>query len=479
LFKQLLLEVMTPLGDQFYKSGDETRSDFVALVKKATSMDPDLTLKILLLSRKAKYKAPALLGAHFLPSAHRKALLSQFPIDMLYKFLELHRTQGFTLGSKKKRSVAEVLETKPIEWNALQALKKRKKMRAVLKVTHPRPPNDQYRKLWGWALRRVRPPIGVELIDKAHEVKQLARRREFDEAARLAAKCKLPFTLIASLVPEDVLARHLELYDTMTAFDKGMFGRLVVSWFEDGLDRIAREAAIDYALRAIDALVSEEEKVRYLKILANRLAKEALEDAFAKLVRGKKGALVLDFSCSMSSYFSMNKLYALAFSRLLDIDKVVAFPETTPMWMSVDEVLALTTSACGGTPLYEAVRMALEENPDFLIVVTDEQENASDIDYVPSGKPIVVINPTTYRAHYMQSAMVLPGRPSGLIEALRFVSITEEDEDRLMRIVEVEGGESIRFVSAYQDPERPVLVDEEECDDEYDEDSDLVDSPFA
>lgn len=442
---------MTTLGDEYYVTKEERRAEFFELVKRVAP-DQEFVGDVLLTSRKAKYKMPSVIGSHFLMKPKRDELLLTFPIGMLHQYIELRRSAPTTLGSGKKESVARALEVHDAKWNAIQAIKARKKMAKVLKVTHPRPPTEEHNSVWRFALRRrIDVEHAPELLRTAITVRRLASERAYCRAVEAAIEGDLPLSTLTSVIPlerlRECVADPKELLKIASPFDVAMYARYLISVGvprQTVVSEIVRRAPLDYALRALEALGELSEETLFM--LAKRGVEEALKEA-AAFVKAAKGrvAMVLDFSCSMERYFALNVLYALIMSKLSDSENFIVIDRSRAIRADLEGVLRTYTDGdCGSTPLYDAIRKAFNAyKPELLVVVTDEQENASESSHIPGDATIVTINPVSYKTHYVRSTLILPGRPSALKEAVKYFGILRSEQGELEEIVAKEA-EAVR-----------------------------------
>ncbi len=405
-------------------------------------------------------KDPPLVAAHALPGwAYAASTLELYPVSKLRLWLHMARKQGeigvrLGYGERKRRAVSEALARHEPRWHELQAAKSPRPFRELLRMAHPRPPSREVEEIWGYVVGRREPP--TEMLRLAED---LARGRVSGvEALARALDTGAPWELVRSRVglggvPETMLREAA--VKLMTPWDLAMQARSLADRLgEDEVISIVRARAsqgrgvpASAAARAALGLAGRylrlaEEMAEVARRGAARLWGELERRGLAVPMEGTR--YLVDVSDSMRG----GPIKAAARILLaLGVDEVYVFNDCIGVrrveLRGLDDYLRLAEMPSCGTPLYDSIAWMAErvvEKGEVLVVLTDEQENAStlgvdDLSGVLRGVEAIIVNPAPYSADYvpkqpLANVVGLPGSsPDAVIAGAVILGLTRAQSE--------------------------------------------------
>lgn len=397
-----MLTIPTRKNNFFYMSLGEYTNYLVASIKEAIeSLGVEKVAEIATAIReRAEVKDTPLITAEFLPrNEAAKILKLGYPVGKLLLYANIAREKklNVTWGRAKKKAIEMAMNENGFYWNELQAIKYRGIMKKLLRLVHPKPYSKEIADIWGWVVKKNKPP--TERIEAYKKVVRLAQEGKREEAVRLAIEYYLPWEVVRSRVGKlDQLPPSLVLKAAKTIMSGNDIALQARSLIERGVPEDAvisfvkwKSMSWDAASRAAIGLL-EKGRVRLARAFAKKsvVPKRAVIDALFDW-EPKRVILLLDASGSMSGTNRINAGKLLL--NFYDIaDKIYAFESNWPgnaLYLRelskhenpLETVEEYFEFIGGGTPLYDAIIRVVNDEKlgeeDLLIVVTDEQENAS------------------------------------------------------------------------------------------------------
>jgi hypothetical protein len=330
-------------------------------------------------------KDPPLVASEILPLKDGvEEVLSTYPINKILLYAELGRRYKaeWRWGHRKKSAIGSVLASKPVEWHEFQAIKYRTAYRDLLRMVHPRPPDEAVEKIWGWVLGKRESP--TEKIKSYEEMRKLAGKGDYEKALRLAIDAYLPWEVLRSRIKiREVSSGELlreAIAKLMTSNDVALQARTIASMAgTDFLMEIAKKRAfpLNATARAAIGLEGEAGEVFFEKAKMER-------GEFEKLLpeRPERIVSLVDTSGSMRGPRIQSAARILMPFRSI-VEKFYEFNEVVGQieLRTLQDFRNLTRLPRDGTKLYDSIIMVSEAErlteDDLLFVVTDEQENFS------------------------------------------------------------------------------------------------------
>jgi len=387
----------------FYQTIPEYVDRMIAAMRDlAESKGWESVHRINMVARKvALIKDAPLISAEFYPDKRMVAeMLSEYPVNKILLYAEIARKRRLAVswGYSKKSAIERVLQSKPLRWHEHQAVKYRRHFRELLQMVHPKPPSRELEEVWGWVVGRR--PAPTPYIAAYEQVVKLASSGRYTDAVDIAISANLPWEVVRSRIG------HLEAV-TPEALETA--ARRIMS----SIDVVMQYATLERVLgesKALDILASKIGWVPtpYVSRFAVNMAKlgrdtaaevaleelrrrgpRALEDfgsmtGMAREMGGKTVALV-DVSGSMSGQAIERAAMVLAGIAPV-VRQVYVFNDLGVRPFSIDDrgaewIRRLISLPSGGTPLLDSIEKVVREAMEpgeTLIVLTDEQENASE-----------------------------------------------------------------------------------------------------
>ena len=396
-----MLTIPTRKADFFYMNLREYTDYLVASIKEAIeSLGVEKVAEIATAIReRAEVKDTPLIAAEFLPrSEAAKILKLGYPVGKLLLYANIAREKKLNVawGRAKKKAIEIAMNENGLYWNELQAIKYRGTMKKLLRLVHPKPYNKEIADIWGWVVERNKPP--TERIEAYEKVVKLAQEGKREEAVRLAVEYYLPWEVVRSRVGKlDQLPPSLVLRAAKTIMSGNDVALQAWSLVQRGVPEDEVISLVEWKSMSWDAAsraavgLFDRGRDRLALAFAKKsiVPKRAVIDALLNW-EPKRVVFLLDASGSMSGTNKVNAEKLLL--NFYDVvDKIYAFRSSWPNGLEFKEIVKHENPLetldeywrfiGGGTPLYDAmVRVVNDENlgeEDLLIVVTDEQENAS------------------------------------------------------------------------------------------------------
>jgi len=393
---KLLLAYPVTLRDYAYTSLGQLARTIVDVVEAAGMRAGWDTIEVVVrVSRTLGLsKDPPLLAAHKMPGWRRQAeLLATYPVSKMWLYLHLARKQreiGVPLGygARKRRAVNEALNMMPYEWHEYQAIRYRRKYRELLRMSHPKPVTPKLERLWGWLTGQRGPPTVRTVVADAI----LSGVLRGEKALAAAVKLGLPWEIVRSRIgrldridPELVEEAAAKL---MTSWDLAMQAKTIADLLgPEKVERIVWEKWLDMsaaaaARAAIGLYWTYEDLANLFAMIARERSRffwKILEDLGVKYTGV---TYLVDASASM-----MGPPITAAARILLSLgaDEAYIFNNCVgviPVRLDgLGDIIGLTNATRCGTPLYDAISRTLDNMDEggLLVVLTDEQENASQI----------------------------------------------------------------------------------------------------
>jgi len=391
-------------------------------------------------------KDPPLLMAELMPRGQATRVLFSYPPNLLLRYVELSRKARQIvggLGRRKRAAVSAVMQSWSAERQELYAIKYANDMKDLLRLVHPRPPNEEVSKIWRWITKGGEPPT-----PKIEAYIRMMQEQDLAKANAIALDARLPYEAVRrkGIHPEYAAELLIRLATPITAYM--MLGGLRP---EDAI-RVARAYAdkvpLSYGLHAVFGLWKQ--KKRELAIEVERLiaprASRAMEEVFP--FGGKRAVFLIDVSESMRGVIDV--ALEVAYS-LKDVAvEVWAFHDhdVIPVQLNslydVDEIKSMVS---GGTPLERAFEVGIGRAKTLnavLVAFTDEMGNVfQHSNIIRPDVPTVVFNPTPYPAeHVVKEQGLALGVPTSRLDitiaALRYIRLAElVQTERVVDVVEL------------------------------------------
>lgn len=299
------------------------------------------------------------------------------------------------LGRSLKRLAKEVIESCP----PFYLIKYRRKLLPIARWIHLKPVSIQSK----FIFRDYKKDPNVlrelteydELIRDYFELKRLVSEASKEDLLAFLRKTRLPFTIIKGILGSkindpDIYAaciHTMTVWETLLSLrqleDRGLLDiSTVYSLVKDKLlSSRLMELKIDLVelMQAYRAVKTE--KARELLRYAITSQIGALAEAIGPYIEDKKVAVVFDVSGSMAYCADWSLALALALSRVKTSGMVLvafaSYASTIPVPRDIDEAIELMSKieVGGMTALGLGLKVALEHDPDIVLVISDFEQN--------------------------------------------------------------------------------------------------------
>jgi len=378
-------------------------------------------------------KDPPLLVAELMPRRHAEQVLSTYPPNLLLRFAELSRkAREYVggLGRRKKGAIEAVMQSWRVEKQELYAIKYLSDMRDLLRLIHPRPPNEEASRIWRWVARGGEPPT-----PKIETYVRMMQEQDLAKANAIAIDAGLPYEAVRrkGIHPEYAAELLIRLATPITAYMS--LGSLN---YGDAI-RVAKAHAdkvpASYGLHAVFGLWKQGKRELALEVekLILPRASRAIEEVFP--FGGKRAVFLVDVSGSMSNVIDVALEVAYALKGLAaevwGFHESRVFPLQLNSLYDVEQIRGLVG---GGTPLERAFEVGIERAKALdaiLVAFTDEMGNVfARSNIVKPDVPTVVFNPAPYPAeHVVKEVGLTIGVPASRLDitiaALRYIRLAE------------------------------------------------------
>jgi len=378
-------------------------------------------------------KDPPLLMAELMPRGQATRVLFSYPPNLLLRYVELSRKARQIvggLGRRKKAAVSAVMQSWSAERQELYAIKYVNDMKDLLRLVHPRPPNEEVSKIWRWILKGGEPPT-----PKIEAYIRMMQEQDLAKANAIALDARLPYETVRrkGIHPEYAAELLIRLATPITAY------MMLRSLNYNDAIRVAKAHAdkvpLSYGLHAVFGLWKQGKRELAFEVekLIMPRASQAMMEVFP--FGGKKAVFLIDVSGSMASVIdtALEVAYSLkgiaAEVWAFHEDKV--FPVTLHDLYDVEQIKSLVG---GNTPLEKAFKVGVERAKALdavLLAFTDEMGNVfTGSNIIRPDVPTVVLNPTPYPSeHVIKEQGLSIGVPASRLDitmaALRYVRLAE------------------------------------------------------
>ena len=463
LFKlaKMVLAHPVSLEDLFYMSyNDYVVNILYYTLYAGSSVGWSSVMEVLKAARRIGLSKDApLIAAHALPGWRMAAeLLAEYPVTKMRLYLHMARKQSelkvrLGYGERKRKAVAEAIASKPLKWHEFQAIKYPRAFRDTLRMAHPKPPNSEVARIWGYVVNRNPPPTPrLEVYDMI-----IKGRLRGPEAVEAAIANDLPWEVLRSRVggldelDDSLIAEAARRI--MSGHDLAMQALTIARVLGDAratsiIEARATQGTVIPAYAAARAALGLYVKgFKRTAWLMARLASRSTERLWGLL---KSAGLswdriyyLVDVSGSMAGspikaaariLLAMDPREAYIFNDCINVSRI--------RLASLDDYIRLLREPGCGTPLYDSILYMLTEvlEPgNMLVVITDEQENVSTTSMTNlvntierKGVWVAVIQVAPYPVDMIAKqpiarAVGLPGSsPEAVIAAATLLALTRE-----------------------------------------------------
>ena len=432
------------LTNFYYMSREDVLRQSLMLHERILMEDPNFHLLALQFARHISFKKDQIVLG--LITRASKGYIDDALIDLLADFppnVVLHRFYeqiklGIVPRTVSKKKIVKTLARVVDKWKEegklpLFAVKYRKDLRDIVRITHTMVPGD----VWAVIFRRREyyPLITDPFLRGYLKFLELVRQKKYNEALEVASSVRLPFSIVRSSVPS--LYWNEKILDTMTNLDLAMFSISLYKTYRTELinklvetvEKRGRNIPSWYSARTLLACLDRLGIDNELTIAWGKAFATSVAETWKKInvhgleLENAKILLILDASGSMwptdwrgvmwrgiaaVAPLAENVKGLIMYSDEADFEEPKLL-KTLDGWVQLRKIATLKYNQ--GTDLAAALFEAVDEvkrgEYTDVLIITDEQVNINKLPYrelellqeIVKHCNVMILNPTPYPVH--------------------------------------------------------------------------------